>query len=213
MGIARAGWLMLGCGLVAMSNISAQEPAPVRTVETPAPALPRNIVAAPVFTPVLQHLLAQSPTFRAQSARIAGARLLRVVIDPVMRSRAGCFSSARTTFRRYATGVAIAWVEIPVPLTIIEYGELLGHEFEHILEQLDDVDLGSLAAAGGSATLLADGAYETVRARSVGLAVSRELDTAPEMRDPLLRAIGRASRVLGRLTPVEPDAYAFGPRR
>jgi hypothetical protein len=60
------------------------------------------------------------------------------------------------------------------------YVELLGHEFEHVLEQIDGVNLRA-DAARGHARILADGAYETRRATEAGLQVLREYEMlAPE---------------------------------
>ena len=65
------------------------------------------------------------------------------------------------------------------------YVELLGHEFEHVLEHIDGVDLRA-DAARGRAQLLAGGAYETRRATEAGLQVLREYEAAgaPENRSP-----------------------------
>ena len=46
---------------------------------------------------------------------------------------------------------------------MLDLTELIAHEFEHVLEQLDGVDLKALARAG-EARRLADGAFETERA-------------------------------------------------
>ena len=67
--------------------------------------------------------------------------------------------------RRYSSGALIAWVEIPSLGTELEYAELLGHEFEHILEQIDLVDLEAQAEQGARPGRVEDGAYETERAR------------------------------------------------
>ena len=87
-------------------------------------------------------------------------------------------------------------VEIPVPLTTIEYAELFGHEFEHILEQIDRVDLEALTAARAGATRLADGAYETTRARKAGQTIADE--TTPATRGG---GAARAATDTGRTRP------------
>ena len=137
--------------------------------------LPQNMVVARIFVPVLQQVLAQSTTFRTQCLRIRDAPRLHVRVLPVFRNCAVCPMSARTMFRRYPSGVLIAEVEIPAPLTLPEYGELLGHEFEHIVEQIDDVDLVDLADKGTGVTQLGNGAYETKRARKAGRTVGAEV--------------------------------------
>ncbi len=58
--------------------------------------------------------------------------------------------------------------------------ELLGHEFEHLIEQLDGVDLSAMAR-GGEARRLTDGAFETERAIAAGQQVAGEvIDNAPD---------------------------------
>jgi hypothetical protein len=56
--------------------------------------------------------------------------------------------------------------------------ELIAHEFEHVIEQLDDVDLAALAArprTGVHEDAGLPGSYETVRAKHVGRKVLAEL--------------------------------------
>jgi hypothetical protein len=136
-------------------------------------ALPTNIQTDALFEPFIQVLLATSPTFGRQVERIEASPLVSVSIRPLPRGEESC-CRARTTIRRYSSGAIIAWVEIPTPRTKAEYAELFGHEFEHILEQIDLVDLGAQADGHGDALRTGDGAYETKRARRVGLTVATE---------------------------------------
>ena len=54
--------------------------------------------------------------------------------------------------------------------------ELIAHEIEHIIEQLDDVDLALRAAYPNSGVKrLDDGTFETLRAKRVGLKVVEEM--------------------------------------
>jgi predicted PurR-regulated permease PerM len=132
-------------------------------------AVPFNIQVNAVLLPVVASLLRTAPGFAEQCARIADARYVRVTISPVMSSSTTSRGSARTNIRRFASGAMIAAVDMPVPLTMVEYAELLGHEFEHIVEQIERVDLDAMAdARDGGASRLFDGAYETARARRVG---------------------------------------------
>jgi hypothetical protein len=53
--------------------------------------------------------------------------------------------------------------------------ELIAHEFEHILEQIDGVDLRARSELAGTGVWNCDdGSFETVRAVRVGRAVARE---------------------------------------
>ena len=144
-------------------------------LSAPAPAEPASCSARPVavqvderFAAVLDELLDASPTFRRQCGRIEGEAL--VAIRTLPRAEEQC-CRARATIRRYDSGVVIAMIELPALRTRAEYAELLGHEFEHILEQLEDVDL---AARGEVIPAYSGHAYETRRAREAGLAVASE---------------------------------------
>ena len=65
-------------------------------------------------------------------------------------------------------------------LSVLDLTELIAHEFEHVLEQLDGVDLQALAHTG-DARQLADGAFETARAVTAGQRVAGEVvNNAPD---------------------------------
>jgi hypothetical protein len=56
--------------------------------------------------------------------------------------------------------------------------ELIAHELEHVIEQLDQIDLASLAALRDTGVRHAQGegvVFETARATQVGLKVTREV--------------------------------------
>ena len=144
--------------------------------------LPTTIQVDDFLAPVVDELLAASPTFSRQCERIADLSSVRVAVRMLPRGEESC-CRARTTIRRYASGVMIAVVEIPSPRISVEYAELLGHEFEHILEQIDLVDLNALADQGGASRLVG-GAYETTRARRAGAAVAEEMTTTLAERSP-----------------------------
>jgi hypothetical protein len=163
-----ASFLTLVLMLLVGTPLAAQQPLAGATI-------PLNVQVNSVLIPVVQELLATSPAFAAQCARIADARHVRVTINPVMASSATSRGTARTAMRRFSTGALIAIVEMPVPLTFIEYAELFGHELEHILEQIDRVDLAALTQAGEGASRLSDGAYETARARRAGLLIADQV--------------------------------------
>jgi len=132
-----------------------------------------NIQVGDPFKSVVDHVLASSPTFSRQCERIAALPMVRVSIRALPKEEQSC-CRARTTIRRYSSGALIAWIEIPSLATELEYAELLGHEFEHILEQIDLVDLEAQADQGAGARRVEDGAYETERACLAGEAVALE---------------------------------------
>jgi hypothetical protein len=138
--------------------------------------VPLNIQVSPVLARVFQEILEVSPTFADQCERIRAAKYVHVRVMPVMGMSTTTRGTARTTMRRFSSRALLASVTIPVPLTTSEYAEFFGHEFEHIIEQIDRVDLEALTRAGAGASRLSDGAYETTRARRVGLTIADESD-------------------------------------
>jgi len=135
--------------------------------------LPPNIVMAPEYDELVDAMLRLSPTFRAQCSRIARASGLRVT---VRRSLLAPSQSALTRMVRQH-GRLEAEVEIgPFGDVIV----LVAHEFEHIVEQLDGVDLASMAGRSGTG-VRADpktGHFETERAIAIGQRVAREASRA-----------------------------------
>jgi hypothetical protein len=131
-------------------------------------SLPLNIDAGDL-QPLAIALLHQSPTFQQQCLRIAAAVVLRVRVrvTPVISG-----GRAQTTIQRHETGALRAEV---IVLFGGDYVELLAHEFEHILEQLDRVSLTEQVLAK-RAWITASGAFETERALAVGARARQECD-------------------------------------
>src|SRR5262245_5912899 len=132
-----------------------------------AAVLPGNVDGGLLTTDALA-LLRLSDTFRTQCERIAAETRVRVTLAITGTIPGG--GRAQTTFRRYRSGLLFADVEVPFGEN---YRELLAHEFEHVIEQLDGVDLRR-EAAEGRAWEIAAGTFETRRAYLVGMRVLRE---------------------------------------
>jgi hypothetical protein len=132
--------------------------------------VPPNIDAGMLASHIVE-ILARSETFRQQCQRIAAARLLRVKLGLALHP-AGDYR-ATTLLYRYDTGSLRAEVSL---VFAENYVELIAHEFEHVLEQVDGVDLRS-ALPGGEAKLLPGGVFETRRATAAGRQVLREYET------------------------------------
>jgi hypothetical protein len=103
-------------------------------------------------------------------------------------------------------------VEIAFPLTAAEYAELLGHEFEHIVEQIDRVDVAALARDGIEASRIGDNTFETRRAARAGRAIARETEQAgrespDRIRQGLDRVLTAIWRVVGRQKRAEGLAW------
>jgi hypothetical protein len=136
--------------------------------------LPPNLVVPSAFRRIVDSMLRWSPTFRRQCLRIANAPRMTVLVDwlyPPATDRA----RARTTLSTAPDGGRQAIVAIR-PLD--DDVELIAHEIEHVIEQLDEVDLRTLASVPTSGVHRCDGggeAFETIRAIRAGLAAADEV--------------------------------------
>jgi hypothetical protein len=144
--------------------------------------LPPNVQMPGFYRPLLESMLRSSPTFRRQCLRIANESALSVVVRAIQ-GRSPTHARAVTTFTRRPNGGLSAEINInPLDDDI----ELIAHEFEHVLEQLDDVDLAARAAVANSGVrVVSDGAqlFETARATKTGLKVAQEVRSATRRAD------------------------------
>lgn len=131
-------------------------------------SLPFNIDAGSL-EPIAIALLHRSPTFQQQCLRIAATVVLRVRVRVTAVLHRG---RGETTIRRYDTGALRADVLLAFGE---DYVELLAHEFEHVLEQVDAVSLPREVSEGRAWTT-ATGAFETLRAFAVGVRARQESD-------------------------------------
>jgi hypothetical protein len=132
--------------------------------------LPPNLSAAAVFTPYLERMVRMSPTFRSQCKRLGAAPSVNVQLQLEDPQRRPSFR-ARTVLARDKGVVVAAHVFLyPSPDAV----ELIAHEFEHVLESLDGVDLEAHVGSG-NVWKREDGAFETRRATEAGLRVAREV--------------------------------------
>ena len=139
----------------------------------PALAQPLNIQVDPLLQPLVEKLLRQSPTVRRQWQAIGASRLVRVSLISSPLLRESWTARARTAVSRYPQGAIRAVVELP---SAVDITELLPHELEHVLEQVEGLDLPALAKDGGSGVQEVDrGVYETARARNAGFDALREV--------------------------------------
>jgi hypothetical protein len=141
---------------------------------TPAsPEPPSNFHVDEILQPVVSALLAKSPTFRRQWDIINASRLVRVRVLSIIGLQDESLARARGQVSRYAFGSMRATIEIPIAADVTE---LLPHELEHVIEQLEGLDLAGLAQRGEQGVVeVRRGMYETARARAAGLQVVREV--------------------------------------
>jgi hypothetical protein len=131
--------------------------------------LPPNVRLLHDIELAIQFIYDKSPSFRAQLARIAEANNLRVTvqIDPSIPGRCRAFTIVQRRGQKIRA-------EIHLPPSS-DHAELLAHEFEHVLEQIEGVDLRRLARVKDSGVHeLEDLVFETDRAQAAGRIVKAE---------------------------------------
>ena len=162
----RCLFAVLLCLCVALAALCLPEGVSASTICVSS--LPFNIDAG-MLQPVAIGLLQRSATFQKQCQRIAGTAALRISVRVVYATASG---RAQTTITRYEAGAlrAEVWIRFGE-----DYYELLAHELEHVLEQVDGVVLSEEMAAR-RAWLTETGAFETKRASEAGMRVRQECD-------------------------------------
>jgi hypothetical protein len=135
-------------------------------------------IATPV-RPIVADMCRRAPTFRQQVARLAKEPELTVTVERAAFRRTGALR-AQTSMTRVGGVLRSADVQVPADHELVVV-EMVAHEFEHILEQLDGVDLRRWAGRSGVyqvGTTAPDGPFETERARQVGRLVAGEYAAA-----------------------------------
>jgi hypothetical protein len=135
--------------------------------------LPQNLKVPPMYQPYVESMLRWSPTFRRQCLRLAHAPWLTVVLQPLPAGRSDMMR-ARTHFESGVDGRRTATMAIG---SLDDQVELIAHELEHVIEQLDGVDLRARATLPetGVRSLEENTAFETIRAVRAGRAASEEV--------------------------------------
>ena len=149
-----------------------------RAVFAASVGVPPNVSIPTEYHDLLDTMLRASPTFRAQCTRIAQASQLHITLR---RSLFAAPQAALTSLTRREDGRIDADVEVGV---FGDVTQLVAHEFEHILEQLDGVDLPGMANRRGTG-VRADprtGQFETERAIAMGRRVALEVSRASARR-------------------------------
>ncbi len=107
--------------------------------------------------------------------------IVSVQVDPTLKT--GTYR-ARTIFRRYNSGLLLAYVSVGPGGKQTEW---IAHEFEHILEQLDGVDLRELARRGREGVWFSGpDVIESDRATRAGRAVLEETLRPIQLSDKLV---------------------------
>jgi hypothetical protein len=135
-----------------------------------APLPPANLILPSTYRELVSEMWRRSPAFRRQARRLADetALVVRVYVG-----RSGSGGQRATTRVKRLKGRVEADIQIG---DVGSFVELLAHEIEHVLEQLDRVDLTVAARrTGGTVWITGDGSFETVRAIHVGRQVAGEV--------------------------------------
>ena len=139
--------------------------------------LPSNLEVASVFRPFLDKMWQASPTFRGQWRRLAAGTGVRLSVLVEDLPRPAPSYKARTLLRHQDGSLVSAQVYL-TPSS--DAPEFIAHELEHILEQLDGVDLQA-QAGNGVVWKAGDGAFETRRAIEAGRRVARDITTGSDL--------------------------------
>jgi hypothetical protein len=160
-----------GSASVQAEVIARAESRPCPSREDAAVRIPDSIRVSDDLLPRMQMMLEKSATFRSQCRRIAEAPQLyvRVKLDTSLTGRT---YRALTKICRQRSGAIVAAIGI-TPFG--DPAEWVAHEFEHLIEQLDGVDLRDLERRRQGAWKSGNQMFETERAIRVGRRVSREL--------------------------------------
>jgi hypothetical protein len=150
--------------LIAALVVGAHLTAPA---QQPAP----TIVVPPIYRSAVASMLRYSPTFQRQYRRLIRATDVRVEIAPALLPGAG--DGALTRIVRGPSGLEAGVRLGPAGDPVL----LIAHEFEHILEQLDNVDLPAMATRVATGVHLVPGSehFETDRAIAAGRQVANEV--------------------------------------
>jgi hypothetical protein len=132
---------------------------------------PPNLTFPELYRATIDSMLHLSPTFRRQCSRLANAPHVTVRFRNLYYNDRAA-SRAVTNIVRTSSGGLDATVGIQ-PLE--DLAELIAHELEHIIEQMDGVDLLAQSSLPGTGVRTRDdGSYETIRAVRVGALVAQE---------------------------------------
>jgi hypothetical protein len=164
-------------GTIAFGFSPYPEAQPSSVVDVVAMLSPDSDIP-PVYRPLLADMWRGSATFRRQWTRIAEARVrITIIFD------AKCVADTAHAQSEIARKSGLR-VRVSLRNTDRSAIEYLAHELEHVLEQLDDVDLAQAvkehvhgASAHGEPAL-----FETRRAIVVGKLVAREVTAYQERR-------------------------------
>jgi hypothetical protein len=129
---------------------------------------PRTITLPADLRPLIEQMLQRSPTFQTQWQELVTLPQLRLTVE--VHPMIGPYR-ARSIVHRCQYGQIVALVELP---PFVKRVELIAHEFEHVIEQVEGADLRRLARVHSSGVHDLAYGYETDRATEAGRRVAEE---------------------------------------
>jgi Tol biopolymer transport system component len=190
----------VSAGLLVVTQLAGLAAAPL--------GLPSNLDVSPVFQPFLDRMWQSSPTFRHQCRRLGRETGVRVTVLVEDRPGRALSLHARTVLARQGGLLVSARVYLKPGL---DAAELIAHEIEHILEQLDGVDLKT-QAGGGAVWKTDDGAFETRRAIEAGQRVAQELRMGPDAKKASYKKADSSTDLMMTVMQKDVDATPLSPR-
>ena len=161
---------------------------------------PANLDAG-VFRQVVQAMWRDSPRFRRQCHRLSAERglVVKLYAHPPQRQ-----SSVRATTEMSRKDGLVTHARVVI-FSPVDTVELIAHEIEHIIEQLDGI---AFHGSGSTRTIREAGAaYETGRAVEVGRVVAREVR---ETRGRVVMNLPQREQPAGSLAPPSASVSADG---
>lgn len=178
------------------STVHAQTPTQTPVIvlaaeatETPSTAhageplthLPPNLRVPRDLRPALEEAMQRSPTFQRQMRTLLHTQRVRMSVS-YGGLRGMRLFQAHSTVTHHEYGALIVDTELFAPADMVE---LIAHEVEHVCEQIEGVDLHTLARRHDSGVYDIGGHYETQRAIAAGRRVSREMQGLPITSDQM----------------------------
>jgi len=137
--------------------------------------LPPNLRVPRDLRPMLQQALLRSPTLQRQMRTLLRTQRVRMSVA-YGGLRGMHLFQARSVVTHHQYGALMVDTTLFVPADMVE---LVAHELEHVCEQIEGVDLRTLAGRRDSGVYDVGGHYETQRAITIGRRVAREVQGLP----------------------------------
>jgi Tol biopolymer transport system component len=138
----------------------------------PETGLPANLHVDLQFQSVIEGMRQRSWAFRRQIARIGSARTVQIRVLPEDRARPAAGSEARSAFT-FDGGGTLVGAQVYLRMTP-QAPRFIAHEMEHVIEQLDGIDLRA-QAGNGVVWKSGDSSFETRRAIDAGVLVAQQV--------------------------------------